>query len=181
MKYIFSSAILSKDTLEEVKKMIVPITGNVSYSITLDPTVWIFDDRKILLEDAFKEHTEQAKEKDELEKASERYNKEVFQLSKPPVNRSIKKFEREKILKSSYVMPLDDFIKNAEVKPDAKQVILEQQEKEVTISLAELKNSYFLFAIDGKPLKEDGPVHLYYKDGSNKDNPIKNIKKLIIK
>lgn len=161
--------------------MIIPIIGNVTYPITLDPTVWIFDDRKILLEEAFKEHTDQNEETDELEKASERYNKEVFQIAKPPVNRSIKNFEREKILKSSYVMPLDDFINNAEVKPDASEVTLELDDNEVTISLRELKNSYFLFAIDGKPLKEDGPVHLYYKDGSNKENPIKNIKKLIIK
>lgn len=161
--------------------MIIPIIGNVTYSITLDPTVWIFDDRKILLEDAFKEHTDHDEETDELEKASERYNKEVFQIAKPPVNRSIKKFEREKILKSSYVMPLDDFINNAEVKPDASEVTLELDNDEVTISLKELKNSYFLFAIDGKPLKEDGPVHLYYKNGSNKENPIKSIKKLIIK
>ncbi len=35
--------------------MIIQIKGNVKYPITLDPSVWIFDDRKILLEDAFKD------------------------------------------------------------------------------------------------------------------------------
>ncbi|PAV29876.1 hypothetical protein CIL05_08330 [Virgibacillus profundi] len=160
--------------------MIVPMTGNVTYPITLDPTVWIFDDRKILLEDAFTEKMDENEEIDELEKAANRFNKEVFQISKPPVNRSIKRFEREKILKSSYVMPLDDFIANAEVKSDAKDVILVLKDEEVTISLPAFQNSYFLFAVDGKPLKEDGPVHLYYKDGSNKEHPIKNIGKVII-
>lgn len=33
--------------------MIVQLKGNVQFPITLDPTVWIFDDRKIKLEEAF--------------------------------------------------------------------------------------------------------------------------------
>lgn len=38
-----------------VINLIIQIKGNVKYPITLDPSVWIFDDRKILLEDAFKD------------------------------------------------------------------------------------------------------------------------------
>jgi len=160
--------------------MIIPITGNVTYPITLDPTVWIFDDRKIEFDKAFQQ-TSEAKEDDELKRASERFNREVYQqTAKPPVNRSIKKFEREKILQSTYVMPLGDFVANAEVKPEAKNVSLVTKEDEVIISVPELEQSYFLFARDGKPLKDDGPVHLYFQDGSNKDNPIKNITKIII-
>lgn len=161
--------------------MIVPITGNVTYPITLDPTVWIFDDRKIEFDHAFEHTSEIDDENDDLKKASERFNREIHQGSaKPPVNRSIKKFEREKILKSTYVMPLADFIANAEVKPEAEDVTLVTKEGEIMISLQELKQSYFLFAREGKPLKEDGPVHLYFKDGSNKAHPIKNITKVII-
>ncbi|GAB3799995.1 hypothetical protein [Virgibacillus kimchii] len=160
--------------------MIVPITGNVTYPITLDPTVWIFDDRKIEFDQAFN-HSEKEKENDELENASERFNREVYhQSAKPPVNRSIKKFEREKILKSTYVIPLNDFLENAEVKPEAKSVTLVTGKVNVSISLDKLRQSYFLFAKDGKPLKEDGPVHLYFQDGSNKDKPIKNITKIIV-
>ena len=33
----------------------------------------------------------------------------------------------------------------------------------------------FKYSQDGKPLREDGPVHLLFADGSNIDNPIKNI------
>ena len=32
---------------------IVPIKGNVQHAITMDPSVWIFDDRRIDLEDFF--------------------------------------------------------------------------------------------------------------------------------
>ena len=28
---------------------------------------------------------------------------------------------------------------------------------------------------DGKPLLEDGPIHILYKDGSNADDPIRNV------
>ncbi|WP_250130006.1 hypothetical protein [Jeotgalicoccus sp. WY2] len=31
--------------------MIIQLTGNVRYQITLDPSTWIFDDRKIKIED----------------------------------------------------------------------------------------------------------------------------------
>lgn len=163
--------------------MIVPITGKVSYSITLDPTVWIFDDRKVLLEEAFNEQINESNETDYLERLSERFNREVLdtKMNRPPVNRSISKHEGEKILKNSYVMPLHDFITNAEIKSDAKSATLVTDISEnVTVTLEDLENGYFLFSIDGKPLKEDGPVHYFYKDGSNKDNPVKNIKKIVI-
>jgi|SRR5690625_4639647 len=160
--------------------MIIPITGNVTYPITLDPTVWIFDDRKIEFDKAFQSTSETVAD-DELKNMSERFNREVYQQNaKPPVNRSIKKFEREKILQSTYVMPLGDFIANAEVDSKAKNVTLVTKDDNITISLPEFEQSYFLFARDGKPLIEDGPVHLYFQDGSNKDNPIKNITKVII-
>ncbi|MFC4556978.1 hypothetical protein ACFO3D_01990 [Virgibacillus kekensis] len=161
--------------------MIVPITGNVTYSITLDPTVWIFDDRKVLLEEAFSDQLNNQEEGDELEKASQRWSREVYQQKiNPPVNKSISRFERDKILENSYVMPINEFVDHAEIKDDAKDVTLLSGSGETTISLENLKNSYLLFAIDGKPLQEEGPVHLYFQDGSNKDNPIKGIEKIIV-
>ncbi|MGJ9458561.1 hypothetical protein [Oceanobacillus sp. CF4.6] len=163
--------------------MIVPITGKVSYSITLDPTVWIFDDRKILLNDAFSKKVEEIEEMDDLEKVSERFNREVLEtkMNRPPVNKSISKIEGEEILKNSYVMPLHDFITNAEIKSDAKNAtFITDGEEDVTVTLSELEDGYFLFSLNGKPLREDGPVHYFYRDGSNKDNPVKNIKKIVI-
>ncbi|MFC2950236.1 hypothetical protein [Virgibacillus sediminis] len=160
--------------------MIVPIKGNVSYSITLDPTVWIFDDRKVLLEEAFSGHTKVA-EKDEDEAASERFNREVYQHQiKPPVNKSISRMEGKEILANSYVMPIEDFLQHAEINPGAVDATLVTKDGEHRLSLDELQNSYFLFAVDGKPLKEDGPVHVYYGDGSNQKDPIKNVFEIII-
>lgn len=164
--------------------MIVQITGNVSYTITLDPTVWIFDDRKILLEEAFTEDIQNKDKKDELADASDRFSQEVYQQNlKPPINKTnkgISRKDREKILENSYVMPITDFLSYAEVKEGANSVTLETADGENTIPLRTLANSYLLFAIDGKPLKEKGPVQLFYKDGSNQENPIKGIQKIIV-
>ncbi|MEN1967009.1 hypothetical protein WMZ97_02925 [Lentibacillus sp. N15] len=161
--------------------MIIPITGNVAYPITLDPTVWIFDERKILLEDAFVEKTKNKNDDDELKQASERFDRAISsQFSKPPVNPGISRREGEKILKNSYVMPIKDFAENAESAVDASRAILVTTTGDISITLEDFTNGLFLFAINGKPLKEDGPVHFFYHDGSNETNPIKNIKKIVI-
>ncbi|MFC3040206.1 hypothetical protein ACFOGI_08060 [Virgibacillus xinjiangensis] len=161
--------------------MIVPIKGNVFYTITLDPTVWIFDDRKILLEDAFNASAVPIEEKDEAEAASERFNREVYEHQiKPPVNRSVSRMEGKEILANSYVMPIRDFLENAEVKSDATAATIVTKNGTHQLTLDELHQSYFLFAVDGKPLKEDGPVHLYYGDGSNQEDPIRNVSEIII-
>lgn len=161
--------------------MIISLTGNVSYTITLDPSVWIFDDRKILFDDAFSKQFVDKVEDDELEEAAQRWSRAVEQQRiKPPVNKSISRFEREKILVNSYVMPIYDFIGHAEIKVGSQNATLVTNKGNVDISLEKLKNCYLLFAINGKQVKEDGPVHLFYKDGSNKDSPIKGIHKIII-
>lgn len=161
--------------------MIVQLMGNVKFPITLDPTVWIFDDRKILLEEAFstEKHTETADS--ETIKTADRLNRELYQQKvRPPVNKSITKYEREKILKNSYVMPIHDFLDHAEILEEAQDVTLVTKSGEKTISLTALHNCYLLFSVDGKPLITDGPVHLLFKDGSNQDAPITGIEKIII-
>jgi len=160
--------------------MIVPIVGNVTNSITLDPTVWIFDERKVLLEEAFNEEKQEKESEDEdtVKAASERFSRAINPNSND--NKGINKKDGEEILKNSYVMPIHHFLGHAGIKDDASNVILMSNGEEVSITLSQLENCYLLFAKDGKALKEDGPVHLYFKDGSNKEQPIKNINKIII-
>lgn len=162
--------------------MIIQLKGKVKFPLTLDPSVWIFDDRKIILEEAFTEKPAQEEEDDSLEKAAELFNQEIYSQikMKPPVNRSINRFEREKILEHSYVMPIEDFINNAEIEEGATRAVLETNGDDIVITTEQLKTAYLLFAVDGKQLKDEGPVHLLFGDGSNKDNPIKGIKNIII-
>ena len=161
--------------------MIVQIKGNVRFPITLDPTVWIFDDRKIILEEAFQDRKETVDE-DKLQKAAELFNQEIYSQKKikPPVNKSINRYEKEKALTNSYVMPIKDFIKTIEINDGAERVILNTNEDDVIISIEQLESAYLIFAMKGKPLKEDGPVHLIFGDGSNKDEPIKGINQIIV-
>ncbi|WP_186577592.1 hypothetical protein [Aquibacillus kalidii] len=161
--------------------MIIQLAGKVKYPITLDPTVWIFDDRKIIFDDAFGNNKAQIdKEDSELQQASDRFNRELYEVVKPPVNKSINRFEKEKILTNTYVMPIVDFINTAEMETEANKVILETINGSATITIDELTNCLLLFASNGKPIQDQGPVHLYFGDGSNKTNPIKGIKKIII-
>lgn len=160
--------------------MIIQMKGKIKFPITLDASVWIFDDRKVILEDAFTGQKEEVKD-DSYKKTAQMFDQEVYFQSKikPPVNKSINRFEKEKILKHSFVMPIETFIRSAEPEADVEHVRLKTNEDDVIITLDQLLNTYFLFSFNGKPLKEDGPVHLYFKDGSNKDAPIKGIKEII--
>lgn len=159
--------------------MIVPITGNVNFSITLDPSVWIFDDRKIKFEDAFKSGIEIPAEKEFIFSSEDRFDREIFQATND--NRSISRTEEKEILQNSYVMRLEPFLKTAEISDDAKDATIVQTDgSQQSLTLEQLKNTYLLFSWKGKPLKEDGPVHLYFTDGSNKDTPIKSVNKIII-
>ncbi|HEY4602379.1 MAG TPA: hypothetical protein VIG73_14020 [Cerasibacillus sp.] len=164
--------------------MIIPITGSVTYPITLDSSVWIFDDRKILLDEALRGVEQMGEsEEEKLKRTVRGYDNDWYHHEhiKPPVNKSLSKKEREEALRHSWVMPLHHFIEYAEVKRDATEAELVTDDGSVDIPLSKLQKSYLLFAVDGKPVPEKGPVHLYYKDGSNKDNPIQGIKKIIIK
>lgn len=161
--------------------MIVQLKGKVKFPITLDPTVWIFDDRKIALKDAFieKKNSDQL---DDAEKTAEMFDQEVYFQTKikPPVKKSIKKFDREKILSESYVMPLKPFIEHSHVSGQATKARLITDADDIIITLEQLLQSLALFSLEGKPLKEDGPIHLFFGDGSNRENPFKAIKQIVI-
>ncbi|MCA0987928.1 peptidyl-prolyl cis-trans isomerase [Guptibacillus algicola] len=160
---------------------IIPIKGKVTYPITLDASVWIFDDRKIELDEFLKfNRTSEENENDYIKAQSERFEQARTGI-KPPINQSIKRFEKEKILKGSYVIPLEPFISNAEPLVEGNQVQLETNNGEhVILSIEEALNGFLGFALNGKPLKDDGPVHFYYGDGSNASSPYKNISGITI-
>lgn len=162
--------------------MIIQIKGKVKFPITLDPTVWIFDDRKILLKEAFNTNKAQPKKQNEAEKMAEMFDIEVYSQTKikPPVNKSVKRFDREQLLSESYVMPLKSFIENAEINDNASVARLISEDGEVIITIQQLLDGLALFSINGKPIIENGPIHFFFSDGSNQDDPFKGIKQIII-
>lgn len=156
-------------------EFIIPIKGAVKFNITIDPTVWIFDDRRIDLDEFFSGMYE---EKDELEEytkvTSAHWSREIMEgATYPPTLKAEKKYERTKVLTSTFGIELKQFILNAVPLENATKLVIETKEEEYSFSLNELDTLLLKFSEKGKPLREDGPVHVLKKDGSNMQDPIK--------
>lgn len=157
---------------------IIQIKGLVKFNITLDPTVWIFDDRKVDLDTYFSEDRVEVNADDAyVEGASKFWSREIMEgASYPPTLKSEKKFERQQMKTGTLGILLKPFLENAEPTTEATKVIFSDREgNEFTYPLEDAKNLLFQFSKEGKILAEDGPVYLLLADGSNYDSPIKNI------
>ncbi|OIK09633.1 hypothetical protein BIV60_23445 [Bacillus sp. MUM 116] len=166
---------------------IILITGNCKYTITLDPSVWIFDDRRVDLTTYFSDKKEVKDQLEEYTKAvSKHWDREIMEGAIfPPTLKTEKKFEKKlekiKMLTSTFGISFKPFLENSQPNPDAKIVIAETSEGEIEIPLEKAYELILKFSQDGKQLSEDGPIHLFYGDGSNQQNPFKNVKKFIVK
>lgn len=162
---------------------IISISGNVKFPITLDPGVWIFDDRRVDLNTYFDEAIEKTVALEEYTKSiSKHWDREIMEGAiYPPTLKSEKKFEKEKVLTGTFGIPLAPFIKNAEPNEDASSVIIISRNGEEQVSLEDAMGMILGFSKEGKPLKEDGPIHAYFGDGSNSNSPFKNISSFQIK
>lgn len=160
---------------------IIPIKGLVTYSITLDPTVWIFDDRRLDLKTYFTEvTTDESQELKYLLDMGKHWSREIMEgATFPPTLKTERKFDRQGMKTGTFGIELKYFLDNAEIKDSASTVVFEcEGGEEHRFPLEEAYTFIFKYSQDGKPLLEDGPVHLLFKDGSNVDNPIKNIRSI---
>lgn len=162
---------------------IILISGNVKYPITLDPGVWIFDDRKIDLTTYFESENEHLDEMEAYTKAiSKHWDREIIEGAiYPPTLKSEKKYEKEKLLTGSFAIPFKPFLKNSEPNQDAKTLIIQCEDKEVEVPLEAAYKLILGFSDRGKPLSADGPVHVYYGNGSNQYQPIKYARGFFVK
>ncbi|MEH7382379.1 peptidyl-prolyl cis-trans isomerase [Bacillus sp. JJ1533] len=161
---------------------IIMIEGQTKFKITLDPSVWIFDDRRVDLLTYFESDQDVKEDLSEYTKSvSKHWDREIREGAiYPPTLKTEKKFLKEKALTGTFGIPFGDFLKNAEPLEDATILKIVQQDKETTIPLSEAYDAVLGFSKEGKPLREDGPVHYYFGDGSNRENPIKNITRFVI-
>lgn len=157
---------------------IIPIKGAVKYSITIDPTVWIFDDRRLDLNTYFINGKE---EEDQdlayLKSAGSHWSREIMEgATFPPTLKTERKFDRQGMKTGTFGMEIKHFLKNAELDEQATRVVLELKDgNEQAFSVEEANTLIFKYSQDGKPITDGGPVHVLYTDGSNIDNPIKNV------
>ncbi|MGE6631253.1 peptidyl-prolyl cis-trans isomerase [Bacillus sp. NPDC077027] len=157
---------------------IIQIKGNVRYNITIDPSVWIFDDRKFLMDSFFQKATNQETDELENELDPERVIREGQTL--PPTLKTEKKFEKEKLMTGSFGMRLGEMIQNAEPFEHATACEFVTGEETITVPLEIAMESIAHFSENGKPVKEKGPIHVYFQDQSNLQKPITDVKELII-
>jgi hypothetical protein len=156
---------------------IVDIKGKVKYKITLDPSVWIFDDRKADLDSFFEQQT---KHDDELENytksISKHWDREIIEGANVTQNVTPKKkFIKEALLTGTFGIPFEPFLKNAEPLVEANTIVIETFNEEFPFAIEKSIDMVICFSNNGKPLKEDGPIHLYFKNGK-KEEPIRNIR-----
>lgn len=162
------------------------LEGNVDYKLTLDAGVWIFDDQKIDMLtyfDAPKIEEDATSELDNYtKKISHYWDREIQEGSVfPKTLKTEKKFEKVKLITGTFGISLGRFLMNATPKESATELIIETEHDSITIPLEKGYDAVLAFSKEGQPLKEDGPVHFYFGDGSNKENPLKNVRKFIVK
>ncbi|SFP03190.1 hypothetical protein [Salibacterium halotolerans] len=158
---------------------IVFIHGNVKYTITIDPTVWIFDERKIDLNTWEGEEKRQEKEWEAYKKSvSEQFDKELTKGVDAPASSQTNEVrsKKEQLIHGTFGIPFGSFIQNAVPNDSAVRAVIETSGgDEYEAALEDALRMVAGFSENGEPLKESGPIHLYYGDGSNKGNPVTHV------
>ncbi|GAK14225.1 hypothetical protein [Geomicrobium sp. JCM 19039] len=147
---------------------ILTLSGNTKFTITLDPTVWIFDNRKVDLDTYFHE-----------ESISEENNEPEFGPRRWQTNQI--RTKKEASIEGSYGMKLSPFIDNAEPSAGATTITAVTKDGEEHQSSLDVGKDWIAcFSEDGKAIKETGPLHIYFGDGSNQHAPITHVTALRI-
>ncbi len=141
---------------------VIVFKGAVSFPITLDPSVWIFDERKIDLR-TYRGEEEQTdgRQSAYLQGTGSQWDKELREgATLPSERRSLA--EERKALEGDYGMRLAPFIDNANPLPEATHVRIHRHGQEpVTLPIEQARRAILQFSRDGKPLREDGPVYFF--------------------
>ena len=140
--------------------MIFPINGKVRHQLTIDPTVWIFDERKVAVE-KIGQPADTSEQEAYYAKMGAAWDKGIMEGSRTDHNRPMTRAEKEAALQGSFAMSLAPFIRNAELLPDATAIRFEGEEI-VEVPLEQLDDIYLQFSKDGKVLT-DGPVYLLHE------------------
>lgn len=160
----------------------IQISGRVKFPIMLDPGVWIFDDRKLDLTTYFDEEQTEVDELEQYTKeVSAHWSREIQEgAAYPPTLKTEKKFEKQKIMNGTFGIAAKPFIENAEPEEGAEYVTFVTAKERHTFPIDEAKKMIFWFSRDGKPFREDGPAYLVDPSGSNRENPIRQLREIVI-
>ncbi len=140
--------------------MIFPLDGAVRHNLTIDPTVWIFDERKRKIEelDSVTENDREAY----YAKMGKAWDDGLSQGTRIDHNKPMSRQDKDAALRDSFAMPLAPFLNNAEP-VDLATHIRFYGETVLTIPLNEAPLVHLQFSKDGKVLA-DGPVYVLYNN-----------------
>ncbi|WEY92087.1 peptidyl-prolyl cis-trans isomerase [Bacillus subtilis] len=156
---------------------VIQVKGNVTYPITIDPSVWIFDDRKFDRKgDSQDTYLQSAGDESDLD--PERVIREG--RIAPPTLKTEKQYEKQKLMNGSFAMRLGTVLKNAEPNSSATQCVFVTSSGKAAVSLETALNSIVHFSEAGKPIQEGGPVHIYFEDPVHHKQPITDVKEIEI-
>ena len=99
----------------------------------------------------------------------------------PKTIKSERKYEREKALTGTFAVPLKPFLSNAKPTEEAAFIDFYSGDEKMTFPLTEVDNMLLQFSQKGKPLQDDGPVYVLFKDGSNLNSPLKHVQRIVIR
>lgn len=141
--------------------MLLQIKGNVDFVITIDSSAWIFDDRKIHIEDLVNDD-EEINFDDSVE-----WNRQIIEgETLPPTLKSEKKYrnKKEELLNGTFLMALDPFLEYAD--PNSVTYEITHKDGKTALAYKDRYDHYAQFSKDGQRLYEDGMIDLLViKDG----------------
>ncbi|WP_444684122.1 peptidyl-prolyl cis-trans isomerase [Alkalicoccus luteus] len=159
-------------------EMLVKIVGNVKHPVMLDPGTWIFDERRIDMEKAF----DQAVKQDSSESYAalgKAFDMQRTEGAVPQQQTNKITVSKKDMKEKSFGIRLRPFLQNSSPRDDAESVrLIRSSGDEVHLTLTEASNGILQFSHKGSPLTEDGPVHFFFSDGSNRDKPITGIERI---
>ena len=126
-------------------------------------TTWIFDDRKVSLEDLEKgvfDGTKPIQFEDNRE-----WNRAILEgQTNPPTLNSEIKYKKRSVLEGSFVINMTPFFKTSEPQSNATAIKLFNDEDAIEVPLDLLPYLFFQFAKDGKRLYDDNSVDSFVYD-----------------
>ena len=135
----------------------IQIKGAVNFPISLDSTTWIFDDRKVTIDDLERgvfDGTRPINFDDNKE-----WNRAILEgQTNPPTLDSEIKYKKRSVLDETFVINMTPFFKNAEPNDKATAIKLYNDNDAIEIPIELLPYLFFQFAKDGKRLYSDNAV-----------------------
>ena len=135
----------------------IQIKGAVNFPISLDSTTWIFDDRKVTIDDLERGVFDGSRPINFDD--NKEWNRAILEgQTNPPTLDSEIKYKKRSVLDETFVINMTPFFKNAEPRDEATTIKLYNDNDAIEVPIELLPYLFFQFAKDGKRLYSDNAV-----------------------